>query len=317
MSKKKKETTCRIFSIRINGSMDNHPLVAEFFDTWCDRFCYQLELGEETKKLHFQGYGRYYSTAGIRESSFVNKCLDWFSESAWLEFSFSIKYASNRGKLELERYVTKEETRIEGPWCDNTWSPPPDEYDFEDLACMSVPYPWQHQMISLISAKCSDRRTIHWIYEPDGNVGKSMFAKYVCCKLKLAKRINLGTATQVKASSIEVGQSNCYIADIPRSTGKDERMTDMLSAIEELKNGWVGTCMYGKHKELIMNPPHIIIFSNDKCPYHLLSADKWKVYKIDKLFKTLVFDTNVTSVTRSINRGQTTSSEAPKRPRYF
>lgn len=93
----------------------------------------------------------------------------------------------------------------------------------------------------------------------------------------------MGTATQIKSSIITKGPHRAYMLDLPRVRGKDESLQNTFSAIEEIKNGWVETAMYGKWEELMMLPPHVIVFSNDKPRLDLCSADRWEVYQLDSL----------------------------------
>ena len=76
------------------------------------------------------------------------------------------------------------------------------------------------------------------------------------------------------------GESRCYCVDIPRSMGSTEKMQDLISAIEEIKGGWVASAMYGKHQEMFMQPPHVLVFSNQHPPLHMMSQDRWKIYKV-------------------------------------
>jgi hypothetical protein len=38
--------------------------------------------------------------------------------------------------------------------------------------------------------------------------------------------------------------------------------------------------MYGKYTSLVMDPPHILIFSNLKCPRETLSDYRWQVFEL-------------------------------------
>ena len=38
--------------------------------------------------------------------------------------------------------------------------------------------------------------------------------------------------------------------------------------------------MYGKSGTLMMEPPFVLVFSNQKLPYHMLSADRWNCFEI-------------------------------------
>jgi hypothetical protein len=65
-------------------------------------------------------------------------------------------------------------------------------------------------------------------------------------------------------------------------------MNDLISTIEDTKNGHLTASMYGKNAQLFMNPPHIICFSNAQCPVELMSGDRWILYEIDSKSKKLI-----------------------------
>ncbi len=167
-------------------------------------------------------------------------------------------------------YCMKSDSRVAGPWSDVPI------YMGSDL--MKQPRPWQQSILDSVKAEPDDR-TINWVYEPRGNVGKSKLVKYMEYN-KLAEEIPQGTATQIKTYVIAVGPARCYLVDIPRSVGKDEREVNLFSALESVKNGSVKSAMYGKVQRLFMNPPHVWCFANHKPSYELVSRDRWKVWTI-------------------------------------
>ena len=71
------------------------------------------------------------------------------------------------------------------------------------------------------------------------------------------------------------------MVDLPRVRGTDERQQELFSALEEIKNGWIESPMYGKAAELLMEPPHIWIFSNELPNTSFMSQDRWKIYKVN------------------------------------
>lgn len=184
-----------------------------------------------------------------------------------------VKPASTDGIEELRSYcMKKDETYIKGPWTLRFL------YKGQDLLCMDKPFPWQEDIIAQIREEPNDR-TIIWITNPSGNIGKTKLCKWLKFN-KLAVRIPLGTATQIKTNCIVRGASRCYIVDFPRTLGKDEKLRDVFSAIEEIKNGWVESAMYGKCQELMMMPPHVICFANWYPNLGMMSQDMWKVYTV-------------------------------------
>ena len=89
-----------------------------------------------------------------------------------------------------------------------------------------------------------------------------------------------GSSQQLRTSLIAIGPRLLYLIDIPRSPSDDEKIDQMISSIEELKNGHIVSHMYGRYAQLMMDPPHIIIFSNTECPEKLLSKDRWRKFEI-------------------------------------
>lgn len=183
----------------------------------------------------------------------------------------------------LDFYVTKVTSRIDGPWMDATYQPPVQRvvYKGEDLECMQNPTPWQAQLVAMTTNKPCER-TVHWIFNASGNAGKSKLQKWLCWS-EGAKRIPLGTATQIKTAVVGVGPRRIYVVNIPRVTGNQESQRDLFSALEEVKDGWVSSNMYGKDQELFMVPPHLFIFSNDLPDLTLASADRWKIWYVADL----------------------------------
>lgn len=174
-------------------------------------------------------------------------------------------------------YCTKLASRLEGPWMD--CESKREEYKGEDLKCMETPLPWQQKVLDSVATEPDDR-TINWIYNAEGNVGKSKLMKYMYWK-KLGLRIPMGTSNQLRSSTVEKGPHRCYLVDLPRSRGADDRLQDLFAALEEIKNGWVETAMYGKAKVLMMKPPHLWVMSNFPPVMDLASQDRWKIWTID------------------------------------
>jgi hypothetical protein len=79
-----------------------------------------------------------------------------------------------------------------------------------------------------------------------------------------------------------------YFIDIPRTLGVDDNMNNIITNLEDLKNGHMLSNMYGQHNQLYMDPPHIIILSNRKCPVKKMSNDPCKRYEINSTTLKLV-----------------------------
>lgn len=267
-----------IFSITWFAPVDSQPVAHKAFERVAKRFCYQWELAPTTKAPHLQG------AINTRTRYYVGKngkCrpLARLLSSLGMK-GVTVSVCSDDGKEQLKAYAMKEETRLAGPWADRPL------YRGQDLCCMKLPFPWQNTIMAKIAEKPDDRKII-WISNKSGNVGKSKLLKYLCYK-KLAKRLPLGNATQLKTNCIVQGPARCYCVDIPRTIGTTEKMSDLISALEEIKNGWITSAMYGKYQELMMEPPHVLVFANFSPEIDCLTADKLVQYDVNPLLKTLV-----------------------------
>jgi hypothetical protein len=148
-------------------------------------------------------------------------------------------------------------------------------------------YEWQKKIYKELfhesgEIKEPNPREILALYDENGNNGKSSFFKYLYYHHSdEIGRITYGTASQLRASLNSLGSKKIYIIDLSRSKSKNDSEIDLLSAIEDLKNGVVPTSMYGSGTTLLMDIPHILISSNYIFDQSLLSKDRWKIYSIE------------------------------------
>lgn len=244
----------------------------EFFAHWV----FQKEKGSNEGQEHYQCRGQL-------ESPLSKQSLLQIFDSRGLKSQVSLQPESNNSIQQggLTFYVMKDDTRLEGPWHDSAFKPRKRvKYEAKDLECMKTPLPWQAQVMAMLTPDPDDR-TIIWIGDPVGNHGKSKLMKWLRFQSDVdCARVPMGSATQIKTSVIEKGPHRVYMVDLPRTVGKEERIQEIYSALEELKNGWVESAMYGKAAELLMEPPHVIIFSNGFPTLSHMSHDRWRVYRI-------------------------------------
>lgn len=131
--------------------------------------------------------------------------------------------------------------------------------------------PWQKDIIEIIKKEPDDRK-IYWYWEPNGNMGKTTFAKYLSLKFD-AIPIE-GKKNDILYCAAEF-ESNLYIFDFERS------MEDYISyaAMEKIKNGYYMSSKY-ESKPIIRDPPHMICFANFEPNTEMLSKDRWVITKI-------------------------------------
>ncbi len=149
-----------------------------------------------------------------------------------------------------------------------------------DLRVLDMPYPWQGELIEAIK-QSPDDRTIIWI-RGHGNDGKSkLLKKIVHTGDGDTQVLGVGDAAQLASAVCSEKPYRVYLLDIPRVGMEKKHQLGLFATIEAVKNGMVASHMYGKHKRLMFEPPHVIVFSNDLPDTSLLTQDRWRIGTIN------------------------------------
>ncbi len=135
-------------------------------------------------------------------------------------------------------------------------------------------YPWQSAIVRLVKEEPDDR-SIHWYWEAVGNVGKSALVKKLCAEYGAV--ICSGKSADIKYSIVAYKEAKgvypkVVVYDVPRTSMQYVSYT----GIEEVKGGCFMSSKY-ECGQVLMNSPHILIFSNSEPEYGSVSADRWKV----------------------------------------
>jgi hypothetical protein len=215
------------------------------------RYSFQEETGESGTP-HLQGYIEFI-TKRRPKSIFENFNAHW-------EKCKRIKDAI--------AYTQKEDTRTGNQYLKGIKKIRPLSYiKYDDL------YPWQKKISDLCKTEPDDR-TINWLWEQTGNVGKSALVRHLC--IMHGALLVSGKAADIKyqiANAREVPE--IIIWDIPRTA----RNYVNYCALEEVKNGCFASNKY-ESKMIIINSPHVICFANFEPEYANMSEDRWKVQEI-------------------------------------
>lgn len=215
----------------------------------CTRCTFQLEKGESTDYLHLQ----------MAVSLKTKQRFNWFK----VHLSPIVHCEIQRNIENSFDYCMKNDSRIWGPYI---YPEPPCQPVIDDLDGVEL-YDWQIEIINKIEGPV-DKRKIHWYWEPNGNVGKTIFTRHLLIKYKCAffqggKKSDIAYAYN--------GEPIC-IFNFPR-TSEGHISYD---AIEGLKDGLVFSAKY-ESRYKIFNRPHVIVFANFEPDYSALSSDRWDV----------------------------------------
>lgn len=137
-------------------------------------------------------------------------------------------------------------------------------------------YPWQKKVENLIMTEPDDR-TITWIFEGNGNVGKTQLVKYLVVKHKTLF-CNGGKHTDIMnlVFNQDMDNTTAIVFDIPRAN----KGNISYASLEAIKNGMVCNTKYETGVK-IFNPPHVIVFANFPPESEgQLSMDRWNMFEL-------------------------------------
>lgn len=217
------------------------------------KYAFQEEIGDE-KTPHLQGCISFKNAKPLSTLKKFNDKIHW---EITHDFDAAVKYC------------TKDKSRNGNVYTKGIPKPLKDP--------IKTPYPWQSVVLEELKSEPNDR-TINWIWDETGNIGKTSLAKHICMNRNAL--YVAGKSTDVKAALAthleEHGEIEIVLWDIPR-TSKDYISYE---AIESLKNG---ICFSGKYesKQLIFNSPHIYIFANFMPNTQALSKDRWNIREVN------------------------------------
>lgn len=235
---------------RGEGDLDV-PIVPEFLAKtlreFCKEFYFQLELSEKGYE-HYQGC----FSLMVKHRRCEVKNLIGFN---------NVHLESIKNWKASIRYCSKDETRVEGPW-----------NHLSNFIRVIPDLNWWQTEVSMLLKEEPDDRSIYWIYDTVGNMGKSVFCKWAAVKLG-ATVLNNGSFSDIAFSLPD--SPKIVLFDLPRTI--EGRVN--YSAIEAVKNGLIFSGKY-ESKVKLFNPPHILVFANFEPDFSAMSADRWKIINL-------------------------------------
>lgn len=222
----------------------------------CKVFVFQEEIGKNGTK-HLQG------------------CIELRRRMRWTEFSLpkNIHWEPTKKNEAAIAYCQKLDSRNGKIY---SYGLPEPKAKLEIVETLR---PWQQQIVDATREK-PDNRTINWLYDQTGNIGKTTLTKYMVHKYNEIfanggsnKDLSCLIAILLK-NGRDMNVIQTFILDLPRSKSKIS-----YNAIEAIKNGMVTSCKY-ESSSFCFNSPHIWVFSNFMPDFNLMSKDRWKVWII-------------------------------------
>lgn len=144
----------------------------------------------------------------------------------------------------------------------------------EDMAL----WPWQKQIVDLVTGPLNDR-AIYWIYDPDGQGGKSRVADYLAdwrgayVVTQFAGQYHAATIIQSALASGWDGK--LFVCDFPR----EGNSSDFYGAFECLKNGRI-TAMKNRGKTLSWCQGNVLALANFAPKPFQWTSDRYHVLEL-------------------------------------
>lgn len=251
------KNACCVYDFTFFSEEDESSIIKTLREH-CKKFSFQLERGEKTEKLHYQG--RFSLKRKVR----LNQ----------IPFNLGHYSITSKENRDNDFYVTKEDTRVKGPWSDK------DEviYIPKQIREIKELREWQKQVIEKFNEW--DTRHINIIVNASGNIGKSILKGY-CRAHQLAMPLPpVNDHKEMLGIVIDLAKesNNNFIIDMPKSQKKD-KLYGFYSAIESIKDGYAYDSRY-KFRSKYFDCPNIWVFTNTYPDINLLSKDRWKVWQV-------------------------------------
>ena len=260
-----------IYDITIKSAGNTHLAIVAAFNQIAKKWVFQEEAGEDTGYRHYQC--RLNLLKKLRPSTLATTLLSHDITGS------HISPTSNAAKSGFS-YVMKDDTRVAGPWRDDDIQLPAHLTIVEESK-----FDWEAQ-VELLPY---DMRKVHFICDTSGCMGKSTWSLYRHIQHKSAyitawdEPIQVFQALYSAVKDAKPFSRHEIILDLPRNRLSDNKLSQLWTILEGIKNGYVQEYRY-QHRCVYLGNTRLIVFSNYPLePGSKLTRDRAKHY-------TLAFD---------------------------
>lgn len=240
------------------------------------------EVTPTTDKNHLQGYFELINGMNLKQLL-----------SSWEKFGISLKNKNGKNKIRFSRnnnqqkaiaYCQKEETREDGtkPITKNARRPLIDPLKGFEYR------PYQKDINKIVNPNIVRRKVI-WIYDRDGNKGKSDYIYHLTLKFPNNVVLADGSIKDVgyylQQKLQDEPEFDPYIVFFDFVRSKENYIS--YEGIEKIKNGLMFSSKYDSGK-VQFNPPQLVVFANFEPDLTRLSADRWEVWEINNDFELVL-----------------------------
>lgn len=262
VTKKNVTNACCVYDFTLFDDISTMDVRQSLKDL-CKKYCFQKEQGSESGTIHYQG------RISLKIKKRQNELIKLLKDKNWEKFHISITSNENKGN---NFYVSKEETRLEGPFTDEN-----DIYIPKDIRQVQELRPWQNDLRNML--KEYDERTVDIVFDKQGNIGKSTLVRYMMLYDDAELLPFCNDYKDIMRMSYDIGPKKTYLIDMPRAINK-EKLYQFFAGIETLKSGYCYDDRY-KFTRRLFDRPRICVFTNVEPDKKLLSKDMWKTWTIE------------------------------------
>ena len=141
--------------------------------------------------------------------------------------------------------------------------------------------PWQKDAFDLFE-RIPDDRAVYWIYDEEGNSGKSWFQNYMeayfgynrvfRCDLRIRHRDMCNIMRKRSISTVDI-----FLFNDSRSIKGEE--PNMYRILDDIKDGAAATSKYDNELMKFKTPNFVVVFSNSWPNRKNLTKDRWRMYE--------------------------------------
>lgn len=223
--------------------IDDIATLGEFLSKKCDRVVVGDEVGEGGYE-HFQGRCVFKKGMDISDLVVLLPTAHWTPTHVR-----NFDYCEKEGKF----------------W--RSW-----ETALRDFQCLEL-YGWQRT--ALEDLKKQNDRQVMVIVDGCGGVGKTWLAKHLVATHQGAYCPAMDESRDYMAWALAHSTARMFVIDIPKSDSR-KKNSDLWSAIEQMKNGYLWD-KRNHWQEKWIDPPKILVITNEEPDRNLLSPDRWDI----------------------------------------
>ena len=256
----------------------NSVILKKLFIDRCDKWCFQLEQGGNTNRLHFQ-----YTVHGKKKinragwANCIRELLDRTGEPGY-NGTRSVTALQVENKHAAINYVNKPETRVDGPWMAGFEHPQKANDMWKDWYTNKkiVWKPWQERLIALAEAPSTDDRRVLWMWDRAGNIGKTLVARYLVVHRENTMVVS-GGAKYAKSALARFPRTSLIIMHLPRS----QEGFVSYDSLECIKDGiFFNAFSHDCGMVLLCPGTRVWVFANFPPEEEKLSHDRWTIVNL-------------------------------------